>query len=50
MGEETIVEAEGGDEGWVETHQLNDDGTTNDLAEKICELTFDDSKVTYLHT
>lgn len=43
VGEETLVEEESGDGGWVETHQLNDDGT-NQLEEKICELTMDESK------
>ncbi|TMW53760.1 hypothetical protein DOY81_001165 [Sarcophaga bullata] len=43
VGEETVVEEEGGDGGWVETHQLNEDGTAQEL-EKICELTLDDSK------
>lgn len=44
VGEETLVEEESGDGGWVETHQLNDDGTTQ-LDDKICELTLDESKV-----
>lgn len=44
VGEETVVEEEGGDGGWVETHQLNEDGTAQEL-DKICELTLDDSKV-----
>lgn len=44
VGEETVVEEEGGDGGWVETHQLNEDGTTPEI-DKICELTLDDSKV-----
>ncbi|KAH8410785.1 hypothetical protein KR222_008040 [Zaprionus bogoriensis] len=43
VGEETLVEEESGDGGWVETHQLNDDGTTQ-LDDKICELTLDESK------
>ncbi|EDW70374.1 ubiquitin-like-conjugating enzyme ATG3 [Drosophila virilis] len=43
VGEETLVEEESGDGGWVETHQLNDDGT-NQIDEKICELTLDESK------
>lgn len=43
VGEETVVEEEGGDGGWVETHQLNEDGTTPEI-DKICELTLDDSK------
>ncbi|EDV98017.1 ubiquitin-like-conjugating enzyme ATG3 [Drosophila grimshawi] len=43
VGEETLVEEESGDGGWVETHQLNDDGT-NQLDDKICELTLDESK------
>ncbi|XP_068142297.1 ubiquitin-like-conjugating enzyme ATG3 [Drosophila tropicalis] len=43
VGEETLVEEESGDGGWVETHQLNDDGTTQ-LDEKICELTLEESK------
>ncbi|SPP76183.1 ubiquitin-like-conjugating enzyme ATG3 [Drosophila guanche] len=43
VGEETLVEEESGDGGWVETHQLNDDGTTQ-LEEKICELTMDETK------
>lgn len=44
VGEETVVEEEGGDGGWVETHQLNEDGTAQEL-DKICELTLDESKV-----
>ncbi|XP_037806279.1 ubiquitin-like-conjugating enzyme ATG3 [Lucilia sericata] len=43
VGEETVVEEEGGDGGWVETHQLNEDGTAQEI-DKICELTLDDSK------
>lgn len=43
VGEETLVEEESGDGGWVETHHLNDDGT-NRLDDKICELTLDESK------
>ncbi|XP_001353489.1 ubiquitin-like-conjugating enzyme ATG3 [Drosophila miranda] len=43
VGEETLVEEESGDGGWVETHQLNDDGTTQ-LEEKICELTMEETK------
>ncbi|TDG40046.1 hypothetical protein AWZ03_013532 [Drosophila navojoa] len=43
VGEETLVEEESGDGGWVETHQLNDDGTSQ-LDDKICELTLDESK------
>ncbi|XP_064544994.1 ubiquitin-like-conjugating enzyme ATG3 [Drosophila montana] len=43
VGEETLVEEESGDGGWVETHQLNDDGT-NQIDEKICELTLDENK------
>ncbi|XP_036325806.1 ubiquitin-like-conjugating enzyme ATG3 [Rhagoletis pomonella] len=43
VGEETVVEEEGGDGGWVETHQLNEDGTA-ELEEKVCELTLDESK------
>lgn len=42
VGEETVVEEEGGDGGWVETHQMNEDGTSAELDEKICELTMDD--------
>lgn len=45
VGEEKIVEADGGEEGWVETHQLNEDGSKMELENKICELTLDDSKV-----
>lgn len=44
VGEETLVEEESGDGGWVETHQLNDDGTTQ-LEDKICELTMEETKV-----
>ncbi|KAL9904159.1 ubiquitin-like-conjugating enzyme ATG3 [Glossina fuscipes] len=44
VGEETVVEEESGDGGWVETHQLNEDGTSAELDQKICELTLDDSK------
>lgn len=44
VGEETMVEEEGGDGGWVETHQLNEDGTAQ-LEEKVCELTLDENKV-----
>lgn len=47
VGEETVVEEESGDGGWVETHQLNEDGTSAELDQKICELTLDDSKVSY---
>ncbi|KAH8315655.1 ubiquitin-like-conjugating enzyme ATG3 [Drosophila kikkawai] len=43
VGEETLVEEESGDGGWVETHQLNDDGTTQ-LEDKICELTMEETK------
>lgn len=43
VGEETVVEEEGGDGGWVETHQLNEDGTA-ELEEKVCELTLDENK------
>ncbi|KAI8041042.1 ubiquitin-like-conjugating enzyme ATG3 isoform X2 [Drosophila gunungcola] len=43
VGEETLVEEESGDGGWVETHQLNDDGTTQ-LEDKICELTMEEAK------
>ncbi|KAH8373369.1 hypothetical protein KR009_004554 [Drosophila setifemur] len=43
VGEETLVEEESGDGGWVETHQLNDDGTTQ-LEDKICELTMEEIK------
>ncbi|XP_030379300.1 ubiquitin-like-conjugating enzyme ATG3 [Scaptodrosophila lebanonensis] len=43
VGEETLVEEESGDGGWVETHQLNDDGTT-EVEEKICELTLDENR------
>ncbi|XP_075162221.1 autophagy-related protein 3 [Haematobia irritans] len=42
VGEETVVEEEGGDGGWVETHQMNEDGTSAELDDKICELTLDD--------
>lgn len=42
VGEETVVEEEGGDGGWVETHQMNEDGTKAELDDKICELTLDD--------
>lgn len=38
------MEEESGDGGWVETHQLNDDGTTQ-LEDKICELTMEETKV-----
>ncbi|KAH8267684.1 hypothetical protein KR026_003290 [Drosophila bipectinata] len=43
VGEETLVEEESGDGGWVETHQLNDDGSTQ-LEDKICELTMEETK------
>lgn len=43
VGEETLVEEESGDGGWVETHQMNEDGTAQ-LEEKVCELTMDDSR------
>ncbi|XP_037928989.1 ubiquitin-like-conjugating enzyme ATG3 [Teleopsis dalmanni] len=43
VGEETVVEEEAGDGGWVETHQLNEDGT-NELDDKICELTLNENK------
>uniref|UniRef100_T1P9A4 Ubiquitin-like-conjugating enzyme ATG3 n=1 Tax=Musca domestica TaxID=7370 RepID=T1P9A4_MUSDO len=42
VGEETVVEEECGDGGWVETHQMNEDGTKAELDDKICELTLDD--------
>lgn len=38
VGEEVVVENEGGDDGWVETHQLNEDGVA-ELDEKVCEMT-----------
>lgn len=45
VGEETIVEGDGGDdEGWVETHHLDDGGST-ELDDKVCEMTLDNSKV-----
>lgn len=44
VGEETIVEGGGDDEGWVETHHF--DGTTStEIDDKVCEMTLDNSKV-----
>lgn len=43
VGEETIIENEDGQgEGWVETHHY--DVTTNELEDKVCEMTLDSSK------
>lgn len=43
VGEETIIENEDGQgEGWVETHHY--DVTTNELEDKICEMTLESSK------
>lgn len=45
VGEETIVETEGGDEGWVETHHFDESRTEGD--EKVCEMTMSTKKVLY---
>lgn len=43
VGEETIIENENGQgEGWVETHHY--DATTNELEDKVCEMTLDNNK------
>lgn len=43
VGEETIIENENGqDEGWVETHHY--DATTNELEDKVCEMTLDNNR------
>lgn len=44
VGEETIVEGGGDDEGWVETHHF-DGATSTELDDKVCEMTLDNSKV-----
>lgn len=43
VGEETIIENEGdADDGWVETHHY--DARTNELEDKVCEMTLDSNK------
>lgn len=42
VGEETIIEDENGQEGWVETH--HNDATTNELEDKVCEMTLDNNR------
>lgn len=43
VGEEIIIENEDGqDEGWVETHHF--DATTNELEDKVCEMTLESNK------
>uniref|UniRef100_U5EY99 Ubiquitin-like-conjugating enzyme ATG3 n=1 Tax=Corethrella appendiculata TaxID=1370023 RepID=U5EY99_9DIPT len=42
VGEETLVEENDQDGGWVETHHFNEDGTsTSALEDKVCEMTLD---------
>lgn len=42
-GEETIIEKEDdNDDGWVETHHY--DVTTNELEDKVCDMTLDGNK------
>lgn len=50
VGEETIVEqADGDEEGWVETHHYDGDGQSggqmSELEENVCEMTLDSAKV-----
>lgn len=42
VGEETIIENDGGDEGWVETHHY--DAGTSELEDKVCDMTLDGNK------
>lgn len=42
VGEETIIENDGGDEGWVETHHY--DSATNELEDKVCDMTLGGNK------
>lgn len=42
VGEETIIESEGGDDGWVETHHF--DATTSELEDKVCDMTLGGGK------
>ncbi|XP_037904496.1 ubiquitin-like-conjugating enzyme ATG3 [Hermetia illucens] len=44
VGEETVVEDDTGDGGWVETHHYDNDGTT-ELEDKVCEMTLDNAKL-----
>lgn len=46
VGEETVVEDDTGDGGWVETHHYDNDGTT-ELEDKVCEMTLDNAKVRF---
>lgn len=38
VGEETIIENDGEDGGWVETH------STNEIENKVCDMTLDENK------
>lgn len=43
VGEETIIENEGGDDdGWVETHHY--DASTNEIEDKVCDMTLGGNK------
>lgn len=44
VGEETVVEDDTGDGGWVETHHYDDEATA-EIEENICEMTLDNNKV-----
>ncbi|XP_055384042.1 ubiquitin-like-conjugating enzyme ATG3 [Condylostylus longicornis] len=48
VGEETVVEDETGDGGWVETHHFGDDGDTSEIEDKVCEMTLDNNKINEL--
>lgn len=43
VGEETVVEHETGDGGWVETHHFDESST--ELEDKVCEMTLDSNKL-----
>lgn len=46
VGEETLVEENDQDGGWVETHHFNPDGASGSgLEDKICEMTLDGAKM-----
>lgn len=39
VGEETIIENDGEDDGWVETH------STSEIENKVCDMTLDENKI-----